>query len=189
VTAACSVRALAAAIEVSTTRISELVEAVKGFTFMDRARAPQPVDVRRGVTETLTMLQAKTRAKSAEIALRFPDRLAPAHGVGAELNQVWINLIDNALDAVGTGGEVIVSAKSERGRVLVEIVDDGPGIPPEIRPQIFDPFFTTKGVGKGRGLGLDVVRRLVSRHDGSVEVESIPGRTTFRVNLPAASPD
>jgi len=116
----------------------------------------------------------------------FPDSLPRAHGVGAELNQVWMNLIDNALDAVAVGGHVAVTASEAPGRVVVRIVDDGPGIPESIRRRIFDPFFTTKEVGKGSGLGLDIVRRLVQQHEGEVDVDSRPGRTEFSVTLPAS---
>jgi signal transduction histidine kinase len=98
---------------------------------------------------------------------------------------MWMNLIDNALDAVAVGGRVEVTASEAPGRVVVRIVDDGPGIPAAIQGRIFDPFFTTKGVGKGTGLGLDIVRRLVQQHEGEIEVESRPGRTEFRVSLPA----
>jgi signal transduction histidine kinase len=110
---------------------------------------------------------------------------------GGELNQVWVNLIDNALDAVGPGGRVEVSAKREGGKVVVSIGDNGPGIPEAALPRIFDPFFTTKPVGEGTGLGLDIARRLVTRHNGQIEVESRPGRTVFSVSLPleaAAAP-
>ena len=107
-------------------------------------------------------------------------------GFGGELNQVWANLIDNALDAVGENGRVMVTARPEGARVVVRVRDDGPGIPAEVKSRIFDPFFTTKPVGKGTGLGLDIVRRLVDRNDGSIEVESEPGQTEFRVALPVA---
>jgi signal transduction histidine kinase len=102
------------------------------------------------------------------------------------LNQVWVNLIDNALDAVPAAGHVEVKAEYREGAVVVSIRDDGPGIPPEFLGRIFDPFFTTKPVGQGTGLGLDIVRRLVRRHDGKIEVKSQPGRTEFQVILPAA---
>ena len=184
--AGCQVRTLASQIEASASRISGLVGAVKGFTFMDHAPTPEPVDVRRGIADTLTMLGAKAREKSAQVSMAFPDNLPRAHGVGAELNQVWMNLIDNALDAVAVGGRVEVTAGEAPGRVVVRITDDGPGIPVAVQRRIFDPFFTTKEVGKGTGLGLDIVRRLVQQHDGEVEVDSRPGRTEFRVTLPAA---
>jgi len=107
------------------------------------------------------------------------------HGVGAELNQIWSNLVDNALDAVAPGGRVAIVARREGNRVVVEVEDDGPGIPADIRERIFEPFFSTKDVGKGVGLGLDLVRRTLERHDGEIELESRPGRTVFRVKLPA----
>jgi signal transduction histidine kinase len=144
------------------------------------------VDIRRGIADTLTMLGAKTRAKSATVSLELPDDLPRAHAVGAELNQVWMNLIDNALDAVAVGGHVAVTACSQLDRVVVEIVDDGPGMTPEVKSRIFEPFFTTKGVGSGTGLGLDIVKRLLKRYEGEVEVkESRPGRTVFEVRLPS----
>ena len=186
IAAGCQVRTLATHIETSASRISGLVGAVKGFTFMDHAPTPEPVDIRRGITDTFTMLGAKARAKSVEMSVQFAADLPCAHGVGAELNQVWMNLIDNALDAVTVGGRVEVTASEAPGRVVVRIVDDGPGIPAAIQGRIFDPFFTTKDVGQGTGLGLDIVRRLVQQHDGDIELNSRPGRTQFCVSLPAA---
>lgn len=183
--AGCVVRTLSDEIETAASRIHELVGAVKSFSYMDHAPSPEPVDIRRGISDTLTMLGAKVRAKEAEVSLVFADELPRAHAIGAELNQVWMNLIDNALDAIPTRGHLTVSASEELGKVVVRIVDDGPGIPAEIQPRIFDPFFTTKGVGKGTGLGLDIVRRLLQRHEGEVALESVPGRTEFQVRLPA----
>jgi signal transduction histidine kinase len=110
-------------------------------------------------------------------------------GFVGELNQVWANLIDNALDAIPDAGRVDVRATRDDGRVLVRIVDNGSGIPDHVRDRIFDPFFTTKPMGQGTGLGLDIVRRLVRHNDGEIEVESQPGRTEFRVSLPLAEPD
>jgi len=127
---------------------------------------------------------AKAREKSAALALDVPAGLPQACGFGGELNQVWANLIDNALDAVGQNGRVVVSARAEGKRVVVRVTDNGPGIPDDVKSRIFDPFFTTKGVGKGTGLGLDIVRRLVDRNEGRIEVDSEPGRTEFRVSLP-----
>jgi signal transduction histidine kinase len=182
--AGCQVRTLASNISNAASRIHGLVGTIKGFTFMDHAPTPEPVDIRRGLTDTLTMLAAKARARSLEISVQLPDDLPRAHGVGAELNQVWMNLLDNALDAVAPGGHIEVTAEQAAGRLVVRIIDDGPGIPPDIQGRIFDPFFTTKAVGEGVGLGLDIVRRLVQQHDGEIEVESRPGRTEFRVGLP-----
>jgi signal transduction histidine kinase len=185
ITACCLVRTLASEIDTAAERIHDLVGAVKGFSYMDHAPTLESVDVRKGIGDTLKMLGAKTRAKAAHVSLELPDDLPRAHAVGAELNQVWMNLIDNALDAVDVGGHVSVIGTKERDRVVVRVVDDGSGIPPEIQGRIFEPFFTTKGVGNGTGLGLDVVRRLLQRHDGDIAVDSVPGRTEFQVRLPA----
>ncbi len=184
--AGCNVRALSSDIETAAARIHDLVGAVKGFTFMDHAPMPEPVDIRQGLHDTLTMLAAKTRNKSAEVTLDIDDDLPPAMAVGVELNQVWMNLIDNALDAIPDHGHVTISAKREPQHLVVHISDNGPGIPPDLLSRIFEPFFTTKGVGRGTGLGLDIVRRLLKQHDGELAVESEPGHTEFRVRLPVA---
>jgi signal transduction histidine kinase len=184
VAAGCTVRALAQDVERAASRVHELVSAVKGFTYMDQAPSAEPVDLAKGLTDTLAVMAAKARDKSASLALDLPPELPRVRGFGGELNQVWANLIDNALDAVGENGRVMVTARPEGARVVVLVTDNGPGIPAEVKSRIFDPFFTTKPVGKGTGLGLDIVRRLVDRNDGSIEVESDPGRTEFRVTLP-----
>ncbi|HEY2165260.1 MAG TPA: ATP-binding protein [Gemmatimonadaceae bacterium] len=176
-------RLLVGEIDASVSRIYELVAAVKGFTYMDRAATREPIDIRRSLTDTLAVLGAKTRAKSVVVELALPADLPAVHASGAELNQVWANIIDNALDAVASAGRVEVTASRQMERVVVCIADDGPGIAPEIQGRIFDPFFTTKPVGQGTGLGLDIVRRLLQRSDGEIEVESRPGRTEFRVSL------
>jgi len=185
IAAGCLVRTLASDIRAATSRIYDLVDSVKGFTFMDRAPMPEPVDIRRGIRDALTMLGAKSRAKSVEVSMAFAPDLPRAHAVGAELNQVWMNLLENALDAVPQGGHVAVSASRARDRVVVDITDDGAGIPADIQDQIFDPFFTTKGVGQGTGLGLAIVARVLQQHNGEIELESRPGQTRFRVSLPA----
>jgi signal transduction histidine kinase len=185
IAAGCNVRALAAEIETASSRIHDLVGTVKRFTFMDRAQVPEPVSIKQGIAETMTMLGSKTRSKSVNVTLDVPDDLPKAHAIGAELNQVWMNLIDNALDAVAVGGHIAVTAAREADNVVVRIIDDGPGIPAEIQGRIFDPFFTTKGVGNGTGLGLDIVRRLLQQQDGEIGLDSKPGRTEFQVRLPA----
>lgn len=187
VAAGCAVRSLAQDIERAASRVHELVSAVKGFTYMDHAAAPEPVDVSKGLRDTLAVMAAKARAKSASLSIDAPENLARVRGFGGELNQVWANLVDNALDAVHDGGRVVVTARTEGSSVVVRVIDEGPGIPADIRSRIFDPFFTTKPVGEGTGLGLDIVRRLVQRNDGHIEVTSEPGRTEFRVTLPAVS--
>jgi signal transduction histidine kinase len=176
-------RLLVGEIDASVSRIYELVGAVKSFTYMDRAATREPIDIRRSLTDTLAVLGAKTRAKSVVVELAIPADLPTVHASGAELNQIWANIIDNALDAVASAGRVEITASRQLERVVVCIADDGPGIAPEIQGRIFDPFFTTKPVGQGTGLGLDIVRRLLQRSDGEIEVESRPGRTEFRVSL------
>jgi signal transduction histidine kinase len=132
------------------------------------------------------VLNSKATEKSVAVTLDLEAELPKVRGFAAELNQVWGNLIDNALDAVSDGGRVEVLAGRENQSVVVRIRDDGPGISPEIRDRIFDPFFTTKPLGQGTGLGLDIVRRLVRHNDGAIAFESQPGRTEFRVTLPIA---
>jgi signal transduction histidine kinase len=134
----------------------------------------------------VAVLNAKAREKAAAVKLDLESRLPKVRGFAGELNQVWGNLIDNALDAIAHGGRVEVLAAREDHKVVVRILDDGPGIPDAIRQRIFDPFFTTKPQGMGTGLGLDIVRRLVNHNDGTIEFESRPGRTEFRVRLPIA---
>ncbi len=183
--AACSVRSLASEIQDAATRISGLVVAIKGFTHMDQATAAEPVDLVQSLGNTVAVLRSKARSKSASIAVDLEPKLPMVRGFGGELNQIWVNLIDNALDAIAKEGRVEVRAGRDGNRVLVRIVDNGPGIPADIRDRIFDPFFTTKPMGLGTGLGLDIVRRLVRHNDGEIGVESRPGRTEFRVLLTA----
>jgi signal transduction histidine kinase len=183
--AGCSTRSLVSQIESAAARIHSIVAAVKGFTYMDE-NVPQPVDVGRGLSDTLTMLQSKARGKAASVTLDVPPGLPAVQGYGGELNQVWLNILENALDAIPEQGHVQVSARREDTGVAVRVVDDGPGIPAAVREQIFDPFFTTKPFGQGTGLGLDTARRLIRGHGGAIEVDSRPGRTEFRVTLPLA---
>lgn len=186
IAAGCATKRLAAEIQEAASRIYDLVAAIKGFTEMDRAAVPEPVDIGRGLANTLTVLRSKAKSKAVGMVVNVDETLPPVRGFGGELNQVWANLIDNALDAVGQGGRVELKASREGNSVVVRIIDNGAGISPDIRDRIFDPFFTTKPVGEGTGLGLDIVRRLVQRHNGQVELESKPGRTEFRVILPIA---
>jgi signal transduction histidine kinase len=184
VAAGCAVRVLASEIAHSASDISDLVRAVKGWTQMDGAAVPKPVDIREGLAQTLTVLRAKARAKGARVTVTADPDLPRVPALGGELNQVWANLLDNALDAIEDGGSVVVSAAHVGSSVVVSIVDDGPGVPDELRDRIFEPFFTTKPVGEGTGLGLDIVNRLVENQQGRVELDSEPGRTEFRVVLP-----
>jgi len=183
----CAARSLTREIESAASRIHDIVSAVKGFTQMDRETVAQPLDVGQGLADTLTVLRSKAKKKDATVNVAVEPDLPPVQGYGGELNQVWLNLLDNALDAIAVGGRVEVTAKRAGGTVQVRVADDGAGIPEAIRARIFDPFFTTKPVGEGTGLGLDIVRRLLSSNNGTIEVESRPGRTAFTVTLPAAS--
>jgi len=184
--AECSVRVIASEIQESATRISGLVVAVRGFTHMDQATVAEPVDLKTSLGNTVAVLKAKARSKSVAVTVEVEPDLPRVRGFVGELNQIWANLIDNALDAVPDSGRVEVTANRERQRVVVRVVDNGAGIPPEVRAHLFEPFFTTKPVGKGTGLGLDIVKRLVTHNDAEIEVETAPGRTEFRVSIPLA---
>ncbi len=148
---------------------------------MDRASLGV-VDVISGLENTLTILGP--RLKSVSVRREYEESLPEIPGRGGELNQVWTNLIDNAIDAVDGRGSITIRAYVEGGRVVVEIVDDGPGIPREAQVHVFEPFYTTKEVGAGTGLGLDIVRRVVAGHGGEISVQSEPGETCFTVRLP-----
>ena len=184
--AGCSMRGLASEIQEASMRISGLVMAVKGFTHMDQAAVAEPLNLMRGLDNTVAVLRSKARGKSVTVTVEAEPDLPRVRGLAGELNQIWGNLIDNALDAVPESGRVDVRAAREGEHVVVRIVDNGAGIPAEVRERIFDPFFTTKPMGHGTGLGLDIVRRLVRHNDGQIAVESQPGRTEFRVSLPIA---
>ena len=185
--AGCSVRGLASEIQEAATRISGLVIAIKGFTHMDQATVAEPVDLLKGLDNTIAVLRSKAKSKAAAVVVDVEPDLPIVRGFAGELNQIWANLIDNALDAIPQSGRVELSARRDGMRVVVRVIDDGAGIPEQIRQRIFEPFFTTKPVGQGTGLGLDIVRRLVRHNDGEIEVESKPGRTEFRVRLQAAT--
>jgi len=187
VAAGCSVRALASEVEKAASRIHDLVSAVKRFTYMDHHAVPEAVNLAQGLSDTVIVLGSKARARSVAIELNLPSDLPRVSGFGGELNQVWSNLIDNAIDAAPDGGRVTISAARGLGSVVVvSVMDNGAGIPPELKNRIFDPFFTTKPIGKGTGLGLDIAMGLIRRHQGAIDVQSEPGRTEFRVSLPLA---
>jgi signal transduction histidine kinase len=186
VTAQAHVRQLTNHIVTAATRVHTLVSAVKAHTHMDRAAAPEPVALERHLEDTIALLGSKASAKEVTLELTVEPQLPAVHGVVGELNHVWLNLIDNAIDAAPQSGYVTVTARADRGCVVVDVVDDGAGISEEHLGRVFDPFFTTKDVGQGAGLGLDVVRAVVRNHRGSVDVSSQPGRTEFRVVLPVS---
>ena len=171
-------------IESSTSRISDLVRAIKEYTYMDQSPV-QNVDIVKSLETTLTILNHKL--KKGVVVQRDYERIPLlVNSFGSELNQVWTNIIDNAIDAMHGKGELRVRTYRDDGCVVVEIGDNGPGIPPDVQPHIFEPFFTTKGVGEGTGLGLDTVQRIVRKHRGNINVNSKPGDTRFQVLLPVA---
>jgi signal transduction histidine kinase len=184
--AGCAMRNLTSKIQDAAMRISSLVIAVKGFTQMDKANVAEPVDLGSSLANTVVVLNSKASEKSVAVTLELEPELPKVRGYAGELNQVWGNLIDNALDAVANGGHVHVRANRENQSVVVRICDDGPGIPSGICDRIFDPFFTTKPQGQGTGLGLDIARRLALHNEGAIDFESHPGWTEFRVRLPIA---
>jgi signal transduction histidine kinase len=184
IAASVEVASLLHEIESSTSRISDLVGAIKEYTYMDQA-AVQNVDVIKSLETTLTILNHKLKQG---VAVQRDYQRVPllVNSFGSELNQVWTNIIDNAIDAMHGKGELRVRTYRDDSCVVVEIGDNGPGISREVQPHIFEPFFTTKGVGEGTGLGLDTVQRIVKKHRGSIQVSSKPGDTRFQVWLPLA---
>jgi signal transduction histidine kinase len=167
--------------------MSGLVGAVKSYTYLDRGELVE-VDVHEGLDTTLVVLGHKLKHTAIKV-VRDYDRSLPRLTVhGSELNQVWTNLLDNAIDALGHDGTITIATRRDGDSALIEISDDGPGIPAEIRGRIFDSFFTTKDVGLGSGLGLATAQRIVVEgHDGALTLDSEPGRTTFKVRLPLAA--
>jgi signal transduction histidine kinase len=167
----------------STGRITEIVCAMKAYSHMDQSPTPAPTDLNQGILTTGTILKHKAKKKDLKFDKQFGD-VPPVRGIAGELNQVWTNLLDNAIDASPVGGTVRIRTAREGNQALVEITDQGPGIPPELRSRIFEPFFTTKPVGQGTGLGLDTSYRIIRGHKGDIRFESRPGETTFVVRLP-----
>ena len=174
---------LASEIKTATTRISELVGAIKEYSYMDQASV-QELDVHKGLDNTLLILKYKLKKKDITVTRDYAESLPLIKAYGSELNQVWTNLIVNAVDAMSLGGKLKVRTKREPTDILIEIRDNGAGIPADARSRIFEPFFTTKPVGDGTGLGLDTVARIVRKHRGNVRFESKPGDTCFQVRLP-----
>ena len=174
---------LAAEIKTATARISELVGAIKEYSYMDQAKV-QELDVHKGLDNTLLILKYKLKKKDITVTRDYAESLPLIKAYGSELNQVWTNLIVNAVDAMSIGGKLKVRTKREPTDILIEIRDNGAGIPADARSRIFEPFFTTKPVGEGTGLGLDTVARIVRKHRGNVRFESKPGDTCFQVRLP-----
>ena len=171
-------------IEDSARRISDLVSSVKTYSHMDRGTDKEAVDLRKGLKSTVTMLNHKAKQKSVEIELNIPSDLPELYGYVSELNQVWTNLLDNAIDAVDNNGKIEVKAEAKNRNLYLYFFDNGSGIPEDVISKIFDPFFTTKDVGEGTGLGLDVVHKIIEKHGGKIDVKSKPGKTTFELCFP-----
>jgi signal transduction histidine kinase len=176
---------IAEELENSSARISDLIKAIKEYSYMDQGPV-QEVDIERGIETTLTIMYHKLK-RGITVTRHFAPDLPKVMASGSELNQVWTNLIDNAADAMNGNGNLIIRTARENDFVLVEIADNGSGIPADVQSRIFDPFFTTKGVGKGTGLGLDVVNRIIKNVGGQISVKSVPGETRFQVRIPIQS--
>ena len=173
-------------IKSSTIRISELVSAVKSYSYMDQAPL-QDVDIHKGLESTLTMLQHKLKEADVTIVREYDPNLPQINAIGNELNQVWTNLIDNAIDGIGKHGTITIRTKNEgNSQILIEVIDNGSrGIPKEVQSRVFEPFFTTKELGKGTGLGLSISHRIITQtHKGDISFDSRPGETRFQIRLP-----
>ena len=189
VAASLSAEGLVAELKESTQRMSALVGAVKSYAYLDRGELVE-VDIHEGIDTTLVILGHKLKHTAIQVTRNYDHQLPKLTVHGSQLNQVWTNLIDNAIDSVGQEGTIRITTRREGTCAVIEITDDGPGIPDELRDRVFDSFFTTKDVGHGTGLGLATARQVVvERHDGSLTFRSAPGHTTFRVSLPFRPPE
>ncbi len=170
-------------IEQASLRIASLIQSVKTYSHMDKAPDQEMSDLHIGIDSTLTMLTHKLKEKKIRVEKHYGE-LPKIPLYVSEMNQVWTNLIDNAIDAMSQEGTLEISTRQEANNIKIDITDNGLGIPPDIINQVFDPFFTTKAVGQGTGLGLDIVRKIVEQHRGAIEVESQPGKTIFKLCFP-----
>jgi signal transduction histidine kinase len=175
---------LAMEIQKASTRISQLVNSIKSYAHMDSVYDMEPTDMHAGLDTTLVLLNHKMKSKKIQVVKKYMKDFPLVQAFPGELNQVWTNILDNAIDAMDMGGTLTVTTSIERNMVKVSIRDTGSGISPEIRNKIFDPFFTTKSVGKGIGLGLDMVKRIINKHRGEIKIDSVPGNTVFAICLP-----
>jgi signal transduction histidine kinase len=181
-----NLKSLLVQVEQSTGRIAELVKAIRSYSYMDQSPM-QEIDIHEGIESTLTMLGHKL--KNVTVVRAFDRTVPRIMAYGSELNQVWTNLIDNAIHAINSAGKICIGTSLEDNQLVVEIVDDGSGIPATVQPHLFEPFFTTKPIGTGTGLGLVISNRIVGdRHGGEIEFESRPGETRFKVRLPLNHP-
>jgi signal transduction histidine kinase len=168
----------------ASSRISNLVSSIKSHVQMDRNGELQPTDIQKDLENTLTLLGFKLRGKNIEVIRKFDGSLPMVPAFVGELNQVWTNIIDNAIYAMPKNGQLTLQTSCDEKNAIVCIGDNGPGIPKEIVSRIFEPFFTTKKVGEGNGIGLDIVMRIIKRHNGEIQVNSVPGKTEFKICLP-----
>src|SRR5579859_8113375 len=182
-----AVYALLAEVSTGSERISEIVKAVKSYSYLDRAPV-QEVDVREGLDNTLVILRHKLSKTSIKVTRDYAPDLPRIEAFAGELNQVWTNILDNAIDALGQQGEIRLHTFREGDLVVVELQDNGPGIPGEIQSRVFEPFFTTKPPGVGTGLGLNIAYNVVNKHYGEIRLKSRPGETCFQVRLPIKLP-
>lgn len=179
-----SLEKLICEIRESADRMAVLIKAVKGYSHMDKGTSMEPADVREGIRSTVMMLKFKLKQKAIVLEKNFPEQLPKVQAFVGELNQVWTNLIANAIDALDQGGTLKIDVYQERESVCVAITDNGHGIPEDIQTRIFEPFFTTKGMDEGTGIGLDIVRKILNKHEASIDLASRPGLTTFKVCIP-----
>ncbi|WP_367388450.1 ATP-binding protein [Lewinella sp. LCG006] len=179
-----STEKIVAEIKEAANRIAELVSSVKSYTHMDQSSSMEARNIHEGLKSTLMMLKHKLKQKQITLEKELNLDLPPVEIFPGEINQVWTNIIDNALDAMPAKGRLHLKTYQRYNNVIVEITDNGHGIPEEVINHIFDPFFTTKGVGEGTGLGLEVSHRIIEKHRGTIDVSSQPGKTTFSVCLP-----
>jgi len=178
-----SVATLLSEVKESTRRVSDLVAAVRSYSQMDRGSI-QHIDVTDGLESTLVMLSHKLR-DGVKIVRSYGANVPRIEAYAGELNQVWTNLIDNAVDAMDGAGTLQITTRADGDDIVVEIGDTGPGMPPQVAARAFEAFYTTKGVGKGTGLGLDIARRIVvERHAGTISIDSRPSETVLRVRIP-----
>jgi signal transduction histidine kinase len=168
-------------------RISEIVKAVKSYSYLDRAPV-QEVDVREGLDNTVVILRHKLSKTAIKVVREYDPALPHIEAFAGELNQVWTNILDNAIDALGKEGEIKLRTYRADDQVVVELADNGPGVPKDIQGRIFDPFFTTKPPGVGTGLGLNIAYNIVQKHYGEIALKSNPGETCFQVKLPIRLP-
>lgn len=179
-----SMERLVAEIKESSSRIATLVKAIKSYSHMDRGSATEPTSVYEGIRNTLIMLKHKLKEKNIQLEKQIDPELPPVIANPGELNQVWTNLFDNAIDAMEEGGNLKIRASANHRMLSVDITDNGAGIPEEDITRIFDPFYTSKPMGEGTGMGLDITKKIIDRHNGTISVASKPGETTFTICLP-----